>query len=329
MEFLEMKKESLLITGSTGFIGSHVAEKLLSEKRYNVIAIVRKKTNYRNVNDLKSKGTILFEGGFYDQNLLERIFEEFPVKYVIHAAALRGGGAGTKEDYHRINVLGAEALLKASLEYRVGKFILFSSVGVLGTIPREVPATTLTGYSGDNAYHRSKIRAEKKAAAFIKKGLNVLIIRPTITYGTGDDGFSEKLVTLVRKRRLIMPFKDIRVHLLHVRGCAALVSRLLRERGLSDRVFMAADAGPVPLRELVDLIHVNLYGVTYPRFLKMPTFVFRGMAMGLQILGSEKWATRILLMSNDWYYDISKTVAALHYIPENTRDAFLKWIRRL
>jgi len=324
----KMKKEYLLITGSTGFIGSHVAERLLSEKRYGIIAIVRKKMNYKNVNDLQNKGAILFEGSFYDRDLLGGIFKEFPIKSVIHTAALRGGGAGTTKDYNRINVLGTEALLEASFENQVRKFIFFSSVGVFGTIPRELPAKILTELNGDNEYHKSKILAEKKASEFIEKGLNVLIIRPTITYGRGDDGFPKTLVELVKKRILFIPFKDVKIHLLDVTGCAELVSQMLKARDLNERVFIVADDAPILLGELANLIHFHCHGVNYPRFLRMPTSVFRAMSMVLQLMGREKWATRILLISDDWHYDISKTVDAFYYGPSKTRDSFLKWIHK-
>ena len=321
-----MKREHLLITGSTGFIGSHVAERLLSEKRYVIIAIVRKGINYKNVDDLKEKGVILFEGSFYDRALLEGVFKEFPIRNVIHAAALRGGGAGTKEDYNRINVLGTEALLEASFANQVSKFIFISSVGVFGTIPMEVPANILIELNGDNEYHKSKILGEKKAKEFVGKGLNVLIIRPTITYGSGDDGFSKTLMELVRKRILIMPFKDVKIHLLDVSRCAELVSQMLKARELNERVFIAADEDPISLGELVNLIYLHCHGVNYPRFLRMPTFVFRAMSMVFQLMGREKWATRILLISNNWHYDISETVGAFHYCPSKTKDSFLKWI---
>jgi len=88
-----MNKEYVLITGATGFVGSHVTEKLLSDEPYRIVAIVRSKNNYKNVEELENKGAILVEGNFYDNNLLEKLFEEFPIQNVIHIAALRGGGA--------------------------------------------------------------------------------------------------------------------------------------------------------------------------------------------------------------------------------------------
>ena len=185
----------------------------------------------------------------------------------------------------------------------------------------------MTEFNGDNAYHASKILAEKKAVEFMEKGLNVLILRPAITYGRGDDGFSKTLVELVRNKLLFIPSKDIKIHLLDVNACAALVSQMLKARDLNERVFIAADDAPVMLGELANLIHFHCHNAAYPRFLRIPTSVFRALSRVLQRMGREKWATRVLLISNNWYYDIRKTIDEFHYVPSNTRDSFLKWMR--
>ena len=117
-----MSKEYILITGATGFIGSHVTEKLLTDEYYCIVAIVRRKKNYKNVEELKNKGAILAEGNFYDINFVEKIFKEFQIQHVIHIAALRGGGVGTKDDYYKVNVMGTETLLKASLKNGIKRF---------------------------------------------------------------------------------------------------------------------------------------------------------------------------------------------------------------
>lgn len=165
-----MNKEYLLITGATGFIGAHVTEKLLSDKSYPLIAIVRKDRNYKNVNDLRNKGVLLVEGYFYDKNLLEKIFETFPIQNVIHLAALRGGGAGTKRDYYEVNVHGTEALLEASFKNRVKRFIFCSSVGVFGTIPKKPPPARRPRMFPIICTIRVKSRRKEVSTATLKKG---------------------------------------------------------------------------------------------------------------------------------------------------------------
>lgn len=204
-----MDKKYVLITGATGFIGSRVAEQLLTEQ-YSLAAIVRKKNDYKNVENLKQKGTILVEGKFYDEELVEMIFRDFSIESVIHIAALRGSGAGTKEDYYRTNVLGTEVLLQASLHHGVSRFVFISSVGVTGTIPGDLPGDTSNEFHGDNLYHESKVLAEQKVCQYVEKGLDAYILRPAITYGAGDDGFPKTLVKLVKKACCCSPHEILK-----------------------------------------------------------------------------------------------------------------------
>jgi nucleoside-diphosphate-sugar epimerase len=324
-----MNKAYVLITGATGFIGSHVTEKLLSDKSYRLIAIVRKNRNYKNVNELENKGAILAEGNFYDKIFLEKIFNKFPVQYVVHIAALRGGGTGTKEDYYEVNVHGTEVLLAASLQNHVKKFIFCSSVGVFGTIPKEVPANLTTELNGDNEYHNSKILAERKVYDFISKGLNAFIIRPTITYGSRDNGFSATLVKLVRKRMLFLPFKDNKVHLLEVRKLAEIFMEILKTNNLRKRIFIAADEQPIILRELIDLVYSYYYGKKYPLILRMPSIVFDAFLVLFRALKNSKWSVRVQLLSRDWYYDTAEMNSLIEFRSANTEKEFLVYLKTL
>ena len=324
-----MNKEYVLITGATGFIGSHVTEKLLSDKSYRLIAIVRKNRNYKNVNDLENKGVILAEGNFYDKIFLEKIFNKFPVQNVIHIAALRGGGAGTREDYYEVNVCGTEVLLEASFNNQVKKFIFCSSVGVFGTIPEELPANLKTELKGDNAYHSSKILAERKVREFINKGLNAFIVRPTITYGSRDNGFSATLVKLARRRMLFLPFKDNKVHLLEVRKLAEIFMEILKTNNLQKRIFIAADEQPIILRELIYLVYSYYCGKKYPLILRMPNIVFDVFLVLFRALKNSKWSVRVQLLSRDWYYDTAETNSLIEFRSANTEKELLVYLETL
>ncbi len=319
-----MNKEYVLITGATGFIGAHVIEKFLSEDEYSIVAIVRSRNNYKNVDYLKQKGVVLIEREFFDNQLVDKTFEQFQFKYVVHIAALRGGGAGSNDDFFNVNVRGTEILLEASFDHGIKTFIFFSSVGVFGTIPKIVPADLETGLKGDNAYHQSKIIAEQKVQNYIKKGLNAYIVRPTITYGPEDNGFPATLIKLIKKRIFLLPMKDIKIHLLDVAGLATLVTRIVKSGIRKKRVFIAADKAPISLKVLADLIHNHYFGTHYPRCLKLPGPIFKIFLTVFQLMRNEKWATRILLISKSWYYDIRETVDTFQYLPSNTKDVFIE-----
>lgn len=317
-----MNKEYVLVTGATGFIGSYVTEELLLDQSYEVVTIVRNTKNYRNVERLENIGAILVEGNFYDGNFLEGLFEKFPIENVIHIAALRGGGRGTWNDYYKVNVKGTQALLEVSFNHRIKRFIFCSSVGVFGTIPEELPANLSTRLVGDNDYHKSKILAEKKVQEFINKGLDACIVRPTITYGPGDDGFPMTLIKLVKKRLLLVPRKDIKIHLLDVFSLAGLLCQVLKSHNLKQRVFIAADESPVSLKDLVKLIHHHYYKTNYPNILIIPGRPFDILVKTFQLTGNKKWLTRLLLISNSWHYDVSDTISQLQYYPTKTLNSF-------
>lgn len=314
--------KNILITGATGFIGSHVAERFLDNKKYRVVLISRKEKDYKNINDLKRKGAKVFEGNFFDRNLLKNIFAEISVDYVVHIAALRGGGKGTGSLYRTVNVTGTESLLEFSLENKVNKFIFCSSVGVYGTIPGNLPADLNTSFNGDNRYHLSKIKAEEYVGQYIDRGLNAFIIRPAITYGRGDDGFPSTLISLAEKKMFLLSGEDIKIHLLDVRKFAELTELILDKEIINSRYFIAADHSPIELKKLIDLIHYRKHERHYPPFLVLPSFFFKLAFIMFSMIKNEKWKTRMQLISKSWYYDISGTVNNTGYSPSKTEDAF-------
>jgi len=319
-----MKKEHIFITGATGFIGSHVTEHFISNNSYQIVTVVRKTADYKKVASFRKKGAIVLEGDFFDTRIIDRIFHEFPIHHVIHLASLRGAGFAAKQVYYKVNVAGTEILLEHSLRNNIKKFIFCSSVGVLGTIPTDLPATMNTQLNADNTYHKSKLLAEDKVREFMELGLDAYIVRPTISYGHGDRGFPKTLVDLVRRRLLFLPNEDIHIHLLNVRKFAELLNQMIGFRSPQKRAFFAADANPISLEKLVNLIHFHYHGSQYPSYLRLPNQIFDLLSIFFRLLSYEKWLTRTLLISKSWYYDITDIVNTFEYTPARTEDSFIK-----
>jgi len=319
-------KEYVLITGATGFIGSYVAERLLLEKSFHLVAIAREIENYKNVGKLAALGASLVKGDFADNNILEDIFRRWPIEYVIHLAAIRGEGGSRKEDYHRVNVLGTEALLNISLRNGVKRFVHCSSVGVFGTIPGALPGNLETCLNGDSLYHASKIMAEEKVLQFVDKGLDAYIIRPAITYGEGDNGFPAKLVKLMRGRILYLPNNNI-IHLLDVRKLAEVFAKSLKMGHPDQRVLIVADKQPICLRELAGLIHAHYYGSdNYFHLPGLPVPFYRGLLLLFKAAGSKKWVTRLRLLCESWYYDVDETSKVLQIEMSETSKEFPRFV---
>jgi nucleoside-diphosphate-sugar epimerase len=319
-----MPQEYVLITGASGFIGSELLKKIALEKSLITVAIVRRIRSHNEMDDLEKKGVLFTFGSYYDKCVVRSVFEKYPIRYVVHIAGLSGVGNGNSRNYFFLNVKATEILLEAALHHKVDKFIYCSSVGVFGTIPSELPAKPNTKLNPDNTYHYSKILAEEKVEEYRGYGLDAYIIRPTITYGSGDKGFPSTLVRLIKRRLLLLSTKDIQIHLLDVSHLADLFIKVIWTKQQAQKTFIVADNEPVSFRELVDSIHFAFYRKKYPFFLRLPRFIFSIFIRFFRLIRNEKWATRLSLISTSWYYDIDETKKYLHYIPSETKETFIR-----
>jgi len=162
-----------LITGATGFVGSHLAE-ASAARGMHVRALVRPGTD---ASWLESLGAEIVRGDLTDPQALRQAAEG--VEYVFHCAA-RVGDWGPVEDYRAVNVQPLRTLLDASRTSRVRRFVLLSSLGVYparhhhGTDESEpLPDSHMDGYT------ITKVEAERLARDFHERCfLPLTILRP-------------------------------------------------------------------------------------------------------------------------------------------------------
>lgn len=136
-------KKTVLVTGGAGFIGSHVADALLS--RGDSVVILDELNNYYDPNlkddnlsylrSIHGASSLTFvKGDICDEELLDRVFEDYKVDHVCHLAA-RAGVRPSIEDpqiYIHSNIRGTTALLMAAAKHGVKNFVYASSSSVYG-----------------------------------------------------------------------------------------------------------------------------------------------------------------------------------------------------
>jgi len=172
-----------LVTGGTGFLGSHVVERLL-EQGHEVRALARKTSD---ITHLKTTAAEIVFGTLEDYDSLRPAVDGMDV--VIHAAARVLPGWGNWEDFDAVIVKGTENLLDASIDAGVKRFVYVSSGTVMGKAafgdsPAAESAPYELEFSRDVYYDWAKMQAEKLALDYHKQGkISVAVTRPCGIYG--------------------------------------------------------------------------------------------------------------------------------------------------
>lgn len=313
----------ILLTGASGFIGSHILTALL-RAGHSVTIPVRKESIQKLLHQPSTPQLQLIKGEFWEpRRWMEQLKK--PVDAILHFAALRGEGKAKPAVYQRVNVEGTANLLALGQQLNIPRFLYCSSVGVLGTIPKIQPAAPDLPYAADGLYHQTKMQSELLVRQAAANHLKTLILRPTIAYGHGDDGFLPRLQGMVQRGYFPLCRSESQVHLLDVHSFAALVGQVLGKDIFNNATYHVADAQPVGLAELTKLITQFTNG----RFLLLPSFMFRFGKLLAAITGQSGLKTSLQLISDDWTYDISKTIEDLHYEPHNTMEVLSEQFKEI
>lgn len=296
--------KQVLITGITGMIGRSVLDKLLqADNDFEITALIRPHTNRNRFNQYSGKVNITFIN-LGDIVGLKSLLEYQKFDIILHIGALRGGRNFSQRSFYRTNVQSTEQLVEHALKNR-SRLIFCSSVGVFGAIPNEMPANNETHYKPDNYYHYTKISAEKVIDKAILKGLNAVILRPSITYGRGDHGFPFQLVRMVRNRVFPVSNKNVWMHLCNIDTISTAFVKLVTDKvNISGKAYNIADMEPVQLRDLVNFIYRELYNRNYPRLLTIDNDLLHAGEWVARKLKNELWTSRFELISHSWFYQV-------------------------
>jgi nucleoside-diphosphate-sugar epimerase len=169
----------ILVTGSNGFIGSHICETLV-ESGYQVRALVRRTSDLTN---LKNVEVELVYGDLNDYDSLIEANDG------VSAIVNNGGLTKTLDSsmFFKVNAAGTENILKAAHEVNpdLEKFIQVSSAAACGPSGSMTPVNENDTPKPLTEYGRSKLDGEKAAINF-KDKLPVVILRPSAVYGPRD-----------------------------------------------------------------------------------------------------------------------------------------------
>jgi UDP-glucuronate 4-epimerase len=161
--------QRILLTGGAGFIGSHLAERLLAAGHQLFIVddlndFYALETKQRNLQEVKERGSFEFEqADVCDLGKLRRIFEQFRPEVVVHLAARAGVRPSLEQPllYEKVNVQGTLVLLELARLFDVRKFVFASSSSIYGVTSKVPFAETEADPNPISPYGVTKLAGEK------------------------------------------------------------------------------------------------------------------------------------------------------------------------
>jgi dihydroflavonol-4-reductase len=252
----------VLVTGATGFVGSHVARQLV-EHGDSVKALVRRSSRIDNVSAIDCEPVY---GDLQDAESLAQAVKG--CQRIFHVAADYRLWSRDPQELYRSNVEGTLNLLKAAKSVDAEKVVYTSTVGVLGNPGDGTPGTEDTPVSLDDMvghYKRSKYMAEEKAKRFSEaEGLPLVIVNPSTPVGENDIKPTPTGKIIVDFLNRKMPaYIQTGLNLVDVRDVAA-GNLLAAEKGRSGERYVLGNQD-ITLKGILDILE-EITGLPAPRF---------------------------------------------------------------
>ena len=226
------------VTGGTGFIGSHLVDRLV-DQGYRVTCLIRKTSHLRWLNRLlatKSQQIELVIGDLHDSNVLVEHLRD--VDLVFHLAGLtKAPDAAT---YDRVNAEGTKHLIEACLgaQTNLDRFVYCSSLAAIGPSRDATPNTEDATPQPLTDYGRSKLKGELIVREYADQ-LPMTIIRPPAVYGPRDADIFLFFQMINRGVIPILGDADRLLSLVHVKDLVAGIdTAAVSERAIGETYFL-------------------------------------------------------------------------------------------
>ena len=189
-----------LVTGATGFIGGHLAERLLREGRE--VRVLCRAGSERKLRPALIGRVQVVTGDLRDEASLRASVAG--AQRVFHCAA-HVSDWGTSDEFVAANVRGTDVLYREARAAGVERAVHFSSIAVFGTpSPPYFDDDTPLAAGGDDGYSRTKVKGEAVARAAHAAGLPLTILRPAVVYGPRGTWLEEPLAMIEQGKLFLL-----------------------------------------------------------------------------------------------------------------------------
>ena len=225
----------LLVTGATGFVGTHLMPTLV-ERGHEVRALVRPD---RDASGLEALGARVDRGNVTDPVALKAAARG--VEAIVHLAV--PPRMSTLRQHRAVSVGGAENVLVAARAAGVDRIVHCSTVGVYGRL-RSLPADETTPIRPETAYQIAKAEAERLIQRHVQRhAAPVVVLRPTMIYGPGDLASLKLYRTILSGRLFSIGRASQPWHGVYIDDFVGAILLALTARDAVGESFVIADGG--------------------------------------------------------------------------------------
>lgn len=306
-----------LITGATGFIGSHLTAALICQG-LDVACLVRNTSSLKYLEGLNIKTVI---GDCTDIESLSVAVKD--VDYIFHLAGLTK--ACSEEDYYNVNVKGTENIVKATIENNPGikRFFYLSSLAAVGPSYDGKPLSEDCEQRPVSLYGRTKLEGEK--IVYGNRGnLPVTIVRPPVVYGPRD---RDLLVFFKMVKFGVIPYwGKCYYSFLYVDDLINGIILAALSEGAVGEIFFMTDGNIYSSDDIIDAISDAFQ--KRPVRLNVPKFVMPALgfiaekARGLSIISTDRLRD---MKYSHWICDTSKAMNILKFEPKVKIKEGARW----
>jgi dihydroflavonol-4-reductase len=317
-------RAKILVTGGSGFVGSHLVRALLSRGE-DVRCLVRESSRLDNLKDLPVEFAY---GDLRDTDSLGKAMKG--CKRLYHCAADYRLWAKDPSELYESNVNGTRNIMQAAFNAGVDRVIYTSTVGALGLNDDGTPASEETPVALEDMighYKRSKFLAEREVENFIAGGLPVVIVSPSTPVGELDikpTPTGKIIVDFLRGK--MFGFVDTGMNLIDVRDVAE-GHILAAERGKPGEKYILGNRN-LTLKEIFDLL-AEITGLASPK-MRVPNLVAETYARvenfwSIKIAKREPFAPleSVKMSQHKMWFDSTKAVRELG-LPQHAIESALR-----
>ena len=299
---------TVLVTGSTGFVGSRLVSTLATEGRYNITAATRQSGS---VSSLEKVVQVQIGTIGPSTNWVKGLGGQDIVIHVAAVAHMPSSCDDVLARYQSVNVEGTRNLALQAAKAGVKRFIFLSSIGVNGNAS-SLPFNLIDDVNPQEPYAESKWHAEEGLKAICSvEGMEFVILRPPLVYGPNAPGNFGTLTRWV-DRSLPLPLGAVhnKRSLVALDNLVDLIITCIDHPGAANQTFLVSDGEDLSTTQLLQGVAEAMGKPS--RLIPIPASLLQ---LGATLLGKKSVAQRLL---GSLQVDISHTRKCLNWTPPLT-----------